>query len=240
MGRAFPYNVNVAISSVPDGGPDTAETTELASAAESCQPLAEGRDQDSVEWVACARLPTRFGEFNIVGFLDRTNGREHTVMVKGAVAGREDCPVRVHSECHTGDVWTSLRCDCREQLEKSLQYVQGREFGAVIYLRQEGRGIGLFNKLKAYNLQDLGLDTVEANTSLGFPSDAREYRAAADILRLLQIRSVALLTNNPDKIEGLRREGITVTRRIPMTVPANAHNRRYLKTKREGLGHSQD
>jgi GTP cyclohydrolase II len=207
------------------------------SAADTCQPLAEGREQDTVEWVACARLPTRFGEFNIVGFLDRTNGREHTAMVKGRVDGREDCPVRVHSECHTGDVWTSLRCDCREQLEKSLEYVQGQEFGAVIYLRQEGRGIGLFNKLKAYNLQDLGLDTVEANTSLGFPSDAREYRAAADILRLLQIRSVALLTNNPDKIEGLRREGIAITRRIPLVVRANAHNRRYLKTKRERLGH---
>jgi len=205
-----------------------------------CEPLAEGQPLDSVEWVACARLPTRFGEFNIVGFLDRTNGREHTVMVKGQINGREDCPVRVHSECHTGDVWTSLRCDCREQLEKSLQYIQGRKYGAVIYLRQEGRGIGLFNKLKAYNLQDRGLDTVEANNSLGFPSDTREYRAAADILRLLQVHSVALLTNNPDKIEGLRREGINITRRIPMVVPANAHNRRYLKTKRERLGHLLD
>jgi GTP cyclohydrolase II len=210
------------------------------SAADCGQPVPDGQPQDSVEWVACAHLPTRFGEFNIVGFLDRTNGKEHTVMVKGDVTGREDCPVRVHSECHTGDVWTSLRCDCREQLEKSLEYVQAREFGAVIYLRQEGRGIGLFNKLRAYNLQDQGLDTVEANTSLGLPSDAREYLAAADIIRLLQIRSVALLTNNPDKIEGLRREGITVTRRVPMIVPANSHNRRYLKTKRERLGHFLD
>jgi GTP cyclohydrolase II len=180
------------------------------------------------------------GTFTLYGFWDSRESKEHTAVVRGDVAGRENVPLRVHSECHTGDVWASLRCDCREQLEKSLQYVQGQEFGAVIYLRQEGRGIGLFNKLKAYNLQDRGLDTVEANTSLGFPSDAREYRAAADILRLLQIRSVALLTNNPDKIEGLRREGIIITRRIPMTVPANAHNRRYLKTKRERLGHYQD
>ena len=213
----------------------------IESAGTDCgQPVAEGRPGDSVEWVACARLPTRFGEFVIVGFQDRTNGKEHTAIVKGNVYGREDCPVRVHSECHTGDVWTSLRCDCREQLEKSLEYIHGQESGAVVYLRQEGRGIGLFNKLKAYNLQDLGADTVDANTRLGFPSDAREYRAAADIIRLLQIRSVALLTNNPDKIEGLRREGITVTRRIPVVVPANAYNRRYLKTKRERLGHLLD
>jgi GTP cyclohydrolase II len=211
-----------------------------ASAAESCQPLAQGQEQDTVEWVACARLPTRFGEFNIVGFLDRTNGREHTAMVKGAVAGREDCPVRVHSECHTGDVWTSLRCDCREQLEKSLEYVQGQEYGAVIYLRQEGRGIGLFNKLKAYNLQDLGLDTVEANLQLGLPSDIRSYRAAADIIRLLQIRSVALLTNNPEKIHGLESEGIPVTRRIPVIIPPTDYNRRYLNTKKKRLGHLLD
>ena len=216
-------------------------TRSIQSLSADCgQAVPEGRPDDSVEWVACARLPTRFGEFVIVGFLDRANGKEHTAIVKGNVYGREDCPVRVHSECHTGDVWTSLRCDCREQLERSLEYIQGEDSGAVVYLRQEGRGIGLFNKLKAYNLQDLGADTVDANTQLGFPSDAREYRAAADIIRLLQIRSVALLTNNPDKIEGLRREGITVTRRIPVVVPANAYNRRYLKTKRERLGHLLD
>jgi GTP cyclohydrolase II len=197
-------------------------------------------EANEVEWVACARLPTRFGVFTIIGFLDRSNGKEHTAMVHGNVMGQTDCPVRVHSECHTGDVWTSLRCDCREQLEKSLQYVQSQECGAVIYLRQEGRGIGLFNKLKAYNLQDLGLDTVEANVQLGFPSDTRSYRAAADIIRLLQIRSVALLTNNPEKIRGLEKEGIQVTRRIPVIIPANEHNRRYLNTKKKRLGHILD
>jgi GTP cyclohydrolase II len=194
----------------------------------------------AVEWVACARLPTRFGVFTIIGFLDRSNGKEHTAMVHGNVMEREDCPVRVHSECHTGDIWTSLRCDCRDQLEKSLEYIQSQECGAVIYLRQEGRGIGLFNKLKAYNLQDLGLDTVEANVQLGFPSDNRSYRAAADIIRMLQIRSVALLTNNPEKIQGLESEGISITRRVPVIIPANEHNRRYLNTKKKRLGHFLD
>jgi GTP cyclohydrolase II len=193
-----------------------------------------------VEWVACARLPTRFGVFTIIGFRDRSNGKEHTAMVHGNVMDRADCPVRVHSECHTGDIWTSLRCDCRDQLEKSLGYIQSQECGAVIYLRQEGRGIGLFNKLKAYNLQDLGLDTVEANLQLGLPNDTRSYRAAADIIRLLQIRSVALLTNNPEKIHGLEAEGIPVTRRIPVIIPANDHNRRYLNTKKKRLGHFLD
>jgi GTP cyclohydrolase II len=224
----------------PENKPRKTATGEELAAASCTQPIADGRSGDSVEWVACARLPTRFGDFTIIGFLDRANGKEHVAVVHGDSVEREDCPVRVHSECHTGDVWTSLRCDCRQQLEKSLEYIQTQEGGAIIYLRQEGRGIGLFNKLKAYNLQDLGLDTIEANTSLGFPSDAREYRAAADILRLLMIRSVALLTNNPEKIDGLRKEGITVTRRIPMVVPANAHNDRYLKTKRERLGHFLD
>jgi GTP cyclohydrolase II len=219
---------------------DTRRETAAALDTECGQSPGPDDQASAVEWVACARLPTRFGVFTIIGFLDRSNGKEHTAMVHGNVMGAMDCPVRVHSECHTGDVWTSLRCDCREQLEKSLQYVQSQERGAVIYLRQEGRGIGLFNKLKAYNLQDLGLDTVEANVQLGFPGDSRSYRAAADIIRLLQIRSVALLTNNPEKIRGLEQEGIQVTRRIPVIIPANEHNRRYLNTKKKRLGHILD
>ena len=193
-----------------------------------------------VELVTRVGLPTRFGLFTMYGFLDHRDGKEHTAMVHGEVDGREDCPVRIHSECHTGDIWFSLRCDCREQLEESLRYIKTQKAGVVIYLRQEGRGIGLLNKLKAYVLQDQGADTVDANNRLGLPTDARSYAPAAEILRLLNVRSVALMTNNPDKIRGLEQEGIPVHRRIPIVIPSNVHNRRYLKTKRERLGHLLD
>jgi GTP cyclohydrolase II len=193
-----------------------------------------------MELVTSAALPTRFGTFRIYGFLDRRDGKEHTAVVHGEVRGREACPVRVHSECHTGDVWFSLRCDCREQLEASLRYIKSQRCGVVIYLRQEGRGIGLLNKLKAYHLQDQGLDTVDANNELGLPTDARDYTPAVEIIRLLGIRSVHLLTNNPEKIEGLRREGMPVVARVPLIVPANPHNNRYLRTKKERLGHLLD
>jgi GTP cyclohydrolase II len=193
-----------------------------------------------IEFVSKAKLPTRFGIFTIYGFLDHRDGKEHTAMVHGEVRGAEACPVRVHSECHTGDIWFSLRCDCREQLEASLNYINSRERGVVIYLRQEGRGIGLLNKLKAYDLQDRGLDTVDANNQLGLPTDARSYEAAAEIIRLLGIESVALMTNNPDKIKGLRMNRITVTDRIPVVIRSNLHNKRYLRTKKERLGHLLD
>ncbi|MBN2554095.1 MAG: GTP cyclohydrolase II [Spirochaetales bacterium] len=198
-----------------------------------------GRDGE-IELVSKAKLPTRFGIFTIYGFLDHRNGKEHTAMVHGDVRGAGSCPVRVHSECHTGDIWFSLRCDCREQLDAALKYVNSQERGVIIYLRQEGRGIGLLNKLKAYDLQDQGLDTVEANHHLGFPTDARSYEAAAGIIRLLGIESVALITNNPDKIEGLRANNITVTERIPVIIQSNIHNKRYLRTKKERLGHLLD
>jgi GTP cyclohydrolase II len=190
-----------------------------------------------IELVSKAKLPTRFGIFTIYGFLDHRDGKEHTAMVRGEVRGAESCPVRVHSECHTGDIWFSLRCDCREQLEASLNYVNSREQGVIIYLRQEGRGIGLLNKLKAYDLQDRGLDTVDANNHLGLPTDARSYEAAAEIIRLLGIESVALITNNPEKIKGLRENRIKVTDRIPVIIRSNLHNKRYLRTKKERLGH---
>jgi GTP cyclohydrolase II len=193
-----------------------------------------------VELVTQVRLPTRFGLFTIYGFRDRRDGKEHVAMVHGMVEGREGCPVRIHSECHTGDVWFSLRCDCREQLEASLRYIKTREAGAVVYLRQEGRGIGLLNKLKAYALQDQGIDTVEANRRLGLPADARDYKPAAEILRLLGIPSVSLITNNPDKIQGLEAEGIPVRRRISVVIPSNVHNRKYLETKKQRLGHLLD
>ncbi len=203
------------------------------------RPLPQGADrvEDGVRRVAQAAFPTLFGEFTLIGFEDREAGSELTAVVRGDVRGAADCPVRVHSECHTGDIFGSLRCDCREQLEESLRYIAARDRGAVIYLRQEGRGIGLLNKIRAYHLQDQGLDTVAANEQLGFPADARDYRVAARIIELLGIASVRLLTNNPAKIAGLQREGIAVTGRIPVVVPANRVNGRYLATKRTRLGH---
>lgn len=190
-----------------------------------------------VELVAHADLPTRFGRFTLYGFYDAKHDKEHTAIVKGEVRGRSGVPVRVHSQCHTGDVLGSLRCDCRDQLEAALSYINGRECGAVVYMKQEGRGIGLLNKIKAYQLQDLGLDTVEANLYLGYPDEAREYAVAARIIRLLGIESVALLTNNPDKIEKLVGEGIQVAERIPIVIPPNPFDEAYLNTKRERMNH---
>lgn len=198
------------------------------------------RDETGTQEVtleARAHFPTRFGTFELYGFRDSQGGKEHTAVVKGNVNGAVDCPVRVHSQCHTGDVWGSLRCDCRDQLEASLEYIAGQEVGAVVYLKQEGRGIGLINKIRAYHLQDLGLDTIEANEYLGFPAEARRYTVAAEILSLLGIRSVALLTNNPDKITKLTEEGIEITRRIPVVIPWNKHNETYMQTKQNSMGH---
>lgn len=199
------------------------------------RPLVEG--QVPVRLIASAKLPTRRGSFTIYGFYDARDKLEHTAIVQGSVAGRSDVPVRVHSECHTGDVLGSLRCDCRDQLEAAIDYIAGSEYGAVIYMKQEGRGIGLLNKIKAYQLQDLGLDTIEANHYLGFPAEARDYAIAASILSLLEIRSIALLSNNPDKIEKLEAEGVTITRRIPIVIEPNQFSEDYLKIKREKMGH---
>lgn len=196
------------------------------------------RDEDfCVQLVAHAHLPTRFGEFELYGFYDAREDKEHTAMVHGDVAGKKSVIVRVHSECHTGDVLGSLRCDCRDQLEASLRFVASQECGAVVYMRQEGRGIGLLNKIKAYRLQELGLDTVEANTYLGFPGEARDYKVAAKILGLLDILSLRLLTNNPDKIDKLRAEGVVVEGRLPLVIAPNPHDEAYLSVKREKMGH---
>jgi GTP cyclohydrolase II len=193
--------------------------------------------EGTVRLIAQAAFPTLFGTFTLMGYADRTGGDELTAVVRGDVRGATDCPIRVHSECHTGDIFGSLRCDCREQLEESLRYIAARECGAVIYLRQEGRGIGLLNKIRAYELQDQGLDSVDANERLGFPADARDYATAARIIELLGIASVRLLTNNPAKISGLEQEGIKVTGRVPIVVPANRFNERYLATKRTRFNH---
>lgn len=190
-----------------------------------------------VELVAHADLPTRFGRFTLYGFYDAKNDKEHTAIVKGDVKGAERVPVRVHSQCHTGDVLGSLRCDCRDQLEAALSYINGQERGAVVYMKQEGRGIGLLNKIKAYQLQDLGLDTVEANQYLGYPGESREYAVAARIISLLGIKSVALMTNNPDKIDKLTAEGVAVVDRIPIVIPPNPFDAVYLETKRERMSH---
>lgn len=194
-------------------------------------------DDLCVQLVAHAHLPTRFGDFELYGFYDAKANKEHTAVVHGDIRGKSAVPVRVHSECHTGDVLGSLRCDCRDQLEAALRFVGKAEAGAVIYLKQEGRGIGLLNKIKAYQLQELGLDTVEANLYLGFPDEARDYKVASKILALLEPASVSLLTNNPDKIDKLRAEGIVVVDRIPIVIAPNPHDEGYLATKKEKMGH---
>jgi len=189
-----------------------------------------------VEIYSEAPLPTERGLFRAVVFRETTSGAEHVAMVMGDVAG-ENVPVRVHSECLTGEVLGSLKCDCRAQLDRALDLVARRGRGVVVYLRQEGRGIGLGNKIRAYALQARGLDTYEANRVLGFPDDLRRYDVAADMLRLLGVLSVELVTNNPAKLAGLREAGVTVRRRIALPSPANPYNVNYLRTKREKTGH---
>jgi GTP cyclohydrolase II len=180
-------------------------------------------------------LPSRFGEFRLVGFDD--HGQEHVAVVRGDLRGATDVPMRIHSECLTGDALGSLRCDCREQLEASLSTIGSMERGIVLYLRQEGRGIGLLNKLRSYKLQEQGLDTVEANRALGFPDDLRDYAVAAAMLEALGVRSVAVMTNNPNKVAQLQAYGVEVSRRIPHEMRPNPHNGRYLSTKAKRSGH---
>jgi GTP cyclohydrolase II len=191
----------------------------------------------TVERYAEAQLPTRFGPFRVVVYRELGGDKEHLAVIAGEVAGAEDLLVRVHSECLTGEVLHSLKCDCRDQLDLALERIQAAGKGAVLYLRQEGRGIGLGNKIRAYAKQDEGLDTVDANLALGFEDDQRGYQMAADMLRDLGVASVALMTNNPRKVEGLEDDGIEVTRREPHEVAAHEHNRDYLKTKQDRLGH---
>lgn len=184
-----------------------------------------------------ADLPTPYGRFRIRVVADR-QGREHVLLSKGEIEDGEDLPVRVHSECLTSEVFHSLRCDCREQLMAALEYFETEGRGLLIYLRQEGRGIGLLNKIEAYALQDGGLDTVEANVQLGLPEDGRTYDVAADVLRdVLGVRSIRLLTNNPLKLEALARLGIQVNGRVPLHMAPNSHNSEYLRVKRDKMQH---
>jgi GTP cyclohydrolase II len=193
-----------------------------------------------VKVVGVADLPTRFGNFHIVAFWNNRDAKEHIAVVHGEVLDRDDVATRLHSECLTGDALGSLRCDCRDQLEVALRALGAMERGCLVYLRQEGRGIGLINKVRAYALQDLGLDTVEANLALGFRDDERDYAIAAHMLKSLSIRSVRLMTNNPAKIRQLTQYGLQVSGRIPHVIPSNPHNRFYLETKASRSGHFID
>ncbi|MBI3588161.1 GTP cyclohydrolase II [Candidatus Micrarchaeota archaeon] len=184
-----------------------------------------------------ARLPTRFGEFNIVVFQGADACKDSVALVKGEVSGKGGVLCRVHSQCLTGDAFCSLRCDCREQLEKSMELIGREGTGIIIYLMQEGRGIGLFNKVRAYALQEKGLDTVEANLKLGLPIDSRDYRPAAIILAELGVKGIRLLTNNPKKESGMKANGVKVESRVPIPIAPSANNAEYLRTKREKLGH---
>ena len=190
-----------------------------------------------VERVVETRLPTAFGEFNVVGFRSLVDEKHHVAMVKGEVEDEDDVLVRVHSECLTGDVFHSLRCDCGQQLEDALLRIEKEGRGVLLYLAQEGRGIGLLNKLKAYKLQEEGLDTVDANLELGMPADLRDYGIGAQILVDLGLTSIRLLTNNPKKIVGLEGYGLAVTDQIPIEHAPGEHNADYLRAKAQKLGH---
>lgn len=196
--------------------------------------------EHTVHQIANANIPTGTGDWQLVLFESSTDGLQHMAMIKGDVAGKRNVPVRVHSECFTGDVMGSQRCDCGEQLHSAMQYIEQQGQGVILYLRQEGRGIGLANKLHAYLLQDAGLDTVEANLHLGFPADLRDYGMGAQMLQQLGLTTIQLLTNNPKKIVALDGFGLKVTKIIPLQIKPNRYNRRYLQTKQQKLGHLLD
>jgi 3,4-dihydroxy 2-butanone 4-phosphate synthase/GTP cyclohydrolase II len=195
------------------------------------------RHEKLVERVVDTVLPTTFGDFTAVGYRTLVDDKHHLALVKGDVAGKEDVLVRVHSECLTGDVFHSLRCDCGEQLESALAMIEAEGEGVLLYLAQEGRGIGLLNKLRAYKLQEGGLDTVEANLELGLPADLRDYGIGAQILVDLGLSSIRILTNNPKKIRGMEGYGLSVSDQIPIEHSPNVHNEGYLRAKKEKLGH---
>jgi 3,4-dihydroxy 2-butanone 4-phosphate synthase/GTP cyclohydrolase II len=195
------------------------------------------RTEKLVERTTTVRLPTAYSEFQAVAYRETMTGKPHVALVKGDVEGAENVLVRVHSECLTGDVFHSQLCDCGEQLEQALEQIGAEERGVLLYMSQEGRGIGLLNKLRAYELQQEGLDTVEANLTLGFQADAREWGIGNQILADLGLTTIRILTNNPKKLTGLEGYGLTVVEQVPIEVPPNAENRRYLATKRDRLGH---
>ena len=190
-----------------------------------------------VECVASPMLPTSFGEFRAYGYKNLLNGEHHVALVKGDIGDGKDVLCRVHSECLTGDVFHSSRCDCGEQLAKAMEMIEKEGRGILLYMRQEGRGIGLLNKLKAYELQSQGMDTVEANLALGFGEDMREYYIGAQILRDLGVKTLKLLTNNPDKVYQLEDFGMEITQRVQIEVPTNKFDAFYMLTKKNKMGH---
>lgn len=187
--------------------------------------------------VATVAMPTDYGVFSMIGYRNTEDGSEHLALVYGDPASLPSPLVRIHSECFTGDVLGSLRCDCGPQLDGALRAIVAEGAGVIVYLRQEGRGIGLLNKLRAYELQERGFDTVEANLALGFAEDGRDYRIGADILRDLEISSVRLLSNNPEKLASLEVHGVTVSERVPLVIAPGPENRRYMETKERKMGH---
>ena len=200
--------------------------------------IAHRRERDTyVTLEAEANLPTGYGTFRMAGFVNRLNGEHHVALVMGDIGPEDGVLVRVHSECLTGDAFHSMKCDCGEQLDAALTAIAAEGKGILLYLRQEGRGIGLINKIKAYKLQEQGLDTEEANLALGFPADMRDYGIGAQILSALNARKLRLMTNNPKKLVGLRGHGIEVVERVPLIMKPNEVNRRYFETKQEKMGH---
>lgn len=186
---------------------------------------------------ATANLPTKFGNFQIIAFTNTVDDKEHIAIIKGEVEGVRDVLCRIHSECLTGDVFGSLKCDCGPQLDLALEQIEKAGCGIILYMRQEGRGIGLTNKVKAYSLQDEGLDTVEANLHLGFDDDLRDYSIASKMLKILNPASIVLLTNNPRKLDALRQANIPISKRLPIKILPNSFNAHYLNTKRDKSGH---